>query len=228
MTEQDIQDGAGLVFVGNLSRMATENEVRTLFERVGPVEYVKLPVDPHTRRPKNVAYVQYKRPEDAGLAVRQLNDEELNGRPLRVSIARPREEREKEKQLERQERERKEREYDDYMRHYNPRAYNYSSSAYDGPRYRSERSDRYERDRGYDRYERDREFDRYERDRGYDQESTQKRSSNQDVIATLTARLISSAPHLTRGDLDALTQEIDRIIGKYESDDMYASLRNLQ
>ena len=220
MTDQEAQEAVDLIFVGNLAQRTTESDLKTIFSTIGPVESVKLPHDPRTRKPKHVAYVQYTRQEDVTKAITDLNEAELNGRPMRVSIARPLEERDRQKQAEREARE---REYDDYGRDsYRSRSWDYHPEPMYEPRYRDERYDRYEH--GYERD--DRRYDRYSRD--YDRDRPPRRVSNREVIASLSDQLFAVAPRLSPDDLDSLVREVDRIVRKRENDDMYASLRNLK
>jgi RNA recognition motif-containing protein len=79
------------VFVGNLSRSTTEEDLSTLFAQAGTVEAVEVIVLQKPANPMCFAFVEMSSPRDAEKAVRLLNGSDLNGRPLRVNIARPRE-----------------------------------------------------------------------------------------------------------------------------------------
>ena len=81
------------LFVGNLSYNVSEEDVRELFSQAGELKDVTLVVDRDTRRPKGFGFVEYTNQADAEKAIQMFNDQELDGRRLNVSMARPREER---------------------------------------------------------------------------------------------------------------------------------------
>jgi RNA recognition motif-containing protein len=78
------------IYVGNLPFSATENDVRTLFEKHGTVQSVKLINDRETGRPRGFGFVEMPF-ADAQTAIQHMNGFEMNGRPLRVNEARERE-----------------------------------------------------------------------------------------------------------------------------------------
>ena len=77
------------IYVGNLPFTATEDEVRSLFERHGKVESVKLINDRETGRPRGFAFVDMAA-GDAQNAIQQTNGFQMGGRPLRVNEAQER------------------------------------------------------------------------------------------------------------------------------------------
>lgn len=79
--------GVELLFAGNLPESATEASLHRLFETVGPVESVRMPVG-RNGRSKHVAYVQYRSQDDVVRAMSELKDRDIDGRPLRISVAR--------------------------------------------------------------------------------------------------------------------------------------------
>lgn len=78
------------IYVGNLPFSATENDVRSLFEKHGTVESVKLVNDRETGRPRGFGFVEMPS-GDAQTAIQQMNGVDMGGRPLRVNEARERE-----------------------------------------------------------------------------------------------------------------------------------------
>ena len=78
------------IYVGNLPFSATENDVRSLFEKHGSVQSVKLVNDRETGRPRGFGFVEMAS-SDAQTAIQQMNGFEMGGRPLRVNEARERE-----------------------------------------------------------------------------------------------------------------------------------------
>lgn len=81
------------LYVGNLSYDTTEEELRNLFGTVGTVQLVELIKDRDSGTSKGFAFVTMSSQEDANKAIQQLNGRSLGNRELRVSTARPREER---------------------------------------------------------------------------------------------------------------------------------------
>ena len=72
--------------VANLPFSVTEEEVRALFQPVGPVRNVRLVNDVATGRPRGYCFVELP-DEAADVALQTLNGRELNGRPLRINPA---------------------------------------------------------------------------------------------------------------------------------------------
>lgn len=81
------------LFVGNLSRTTTEEELTALFATVGTVAKIELITVQEPGNPKRFAFIDMSSPDDAEKAVGMLNGSDLNGRTLKVNIARPREKR---------------------------------------------------------------------------------------------------------------------------------------
>jgi RNA recognition motif-containing protein len=80
------------LFVGNLPYDTTEAELKDHFSTIAPVAYLTIPKDRETGRSRNFAFVEFSERAQAEEAIRQLNNQLFNGRPLAVSEARPREE----------------------------------------------------------------------------------------------------------------------------------------
>jgi RNA recognition motif-containing protein len=79
------------IYVGNLSRLVTEEKLRQLFEQFGEVTSVKLIKDKFTGSPKGFAFVEMPDSNGSQQAISNLNGQELEGQRLRVNEARPRE-----------------------------------------------------------------------------------------------------------------------------------------
>jgi RNA-binding protein 39 len=77
--------GAMQLYVGSLHFNLTESDIKQVFEPFGELEFVDLHRDPMTGRSKGYAFVQYKRAEDAKMALEQMEGFDLAGRPLRVN-----------------------------------------------------------------------------------------------------------------------------------------------
>lgn len=81
------------LYVGNLSYDTTENGLRTAFAQAGTVVSVDVIKDRDTGRMKGFAFVTMNSDEEAQNAINILNEKMLDDRPIKVNIARPREER---------------------------------------------------------------------------------------------------------------------------------------
>lgn len=81
------------LFVGNLSFKTTENDLQDAFAAHGTVLETNLMMDRMTGRPRGFAFVTMSTPEEAQKAIEAMHGAQLDGRPLTVNIARPREDR---------------------------------------------------------------------------------------------------------------------------------------
>ena len=81
------------IFVGNLAYTATEEEVRELFEGYGAVDTVRLATERDTGRPRGFGFVEMPDATQARAAIAGLGGTSLDGRPLTINEARPRDER---------------------------------------------------------------------------------------------------------------------------------------
>ncbi len=77
------------IFVGNLDFNATEESVRSLFERYGAVNSARIMTDRETGRSRGVAFVEMENDNEAEQAISALNGYSLDGRSLNVNEARP-------------------------------------------------------------------------------------------------------------------------------------------
>jgi cleavage stimulation factor subunit 2 len=75
------------VFVGNIPYEVTEEMLKQVFSAVGEVVSFRLMFDKNTKLPKGYGFFEYKDPETAYAAMRNLNNVECGGRPLRVDWA---------------------------------------------------------------------------------------------------------------------------------------------
>ncbi|CAG8614735.1 2639_t:CDS:2 [Paraglomus brasilianum] len=79
--------GSHVVFVGNIPYELTEEQLTEIFKEVGPVVSFRLVFDRETGRPRGYGFCEYHDAETAASAVRNLNNVEVGGRPLRVDYA---------------------------------------------------------------------------------------------------------------------------------------------
>ncbi len=81
------------LYVGNLSYSTTEDDLRTLFFQAGTVASVALIKDRDSGQSKGFAFVEMSNQSEAQKAITMFNGYNMGDRELKVSMARPREER---------------------------------------------------------------------------------------------------------------------------------------
>jgi RNA recognition motif-containing protein len=81
------------LYVGNLPFTTTELELQDMFAQAGAVTEVLLMQDKFTGKSRGFAFVTMASETDAQNAVTQLDGKQIDGRPLRVNEARPRDDR---------------------------------------------------------------------------------------------------------------------------------------
>lgn len=77
------------IFVGNLSPDASEQDIRSIFEKHGTVDRFRIMTDRETGQPRGFAFVEMTHDAAAENAIAVLNGTELNGRAIHVNAARP-------------------------------------------------------------------------------------------------------------------------------------------
>lgn len=81
------------LYVGNLGYSVSSSDLERLFSSFGTVESAQVIEDRESGRSKGFGFVEMGSDEEAQAAIRGLNGQEHDGRPLTVNEARPREER---------------------------------------------------------------------------------------------------------------------------------------
>jgi RNA recognition motif-containing protein len=81
------------LYVGNLPFASTAQDIEALFGQVGTVSVVEIIFDKFTGRSRGFGFVTMSSAEEAQKAVEKFHGHQMEGRPLAVNIARPREER---------------------------------------------------------------------------------------------------------------------------------------
>jgi RNA recognition motif-containing protein len=81
------------IYVGNMSRETTEQDLRTLFSEAGTVESVNVIMDRQTGEPRGFAFLTMSSEAEAEKAISLFDAKDLNSRALKVNIAKQREER---------------------------------------------------------------------------------------------------------------------------------------
>ncbi|CAD6208393.1 GSCOCG00003399001-RA-CDS [Cotesia congregata] len=75
---------SGRIFVRNLAYVTTEDDLRNLFEKYGPLTEVNVPIDKNTRKSKGFGTITFMMPEHAITAYNELDGQSLNGRMLHI------------------------------------------------------------------------------------------------------------------------------------------------
>ena len=81
------------LFIGSLAYATTDDSLKAFFEQIGPVASARVIMDRDSGRSKGFGFVEMENDADNQKAVDQLNGKELDGRPINVSLARPKEDR---------------------------------------------------------------------------------------------------------------------------------------
>lgn len=78
------------IYVGNLSKSATEEELNTLFAEYGQVSSAKIIRDLFSQESRGFAFIEMPGLAEAQKAIQELNTKEFKGQNLIVNEARPR------------------------------------------------------------------------------------------------------------------------------------------
>ena len=81
------------IFIAGLNYNMSEAELGELFAEYGEVVSVKIIMDRETGRSKGYGFVEMADDEAGDKAIAALNEADMDGKTLSVSVARPREER---------------------------------------------------------------------------------------------------------------------------------------
>lgn len=81
------------LFVGKLPYSVNDKQLEEMFSVIGIVVSATVINDRDTGQSKGFGFVEMEKDADAEEAIKKLNDSEVEGRRIVVSVARPREER---------------------------------------------------------------------------------------------------------------------------------------
>jgi RNA recognition motif-containing protein len=81
------------LYVGNLGWGVTDDQLRELFGAHGTVQLAQVMMDRDTGRSKGFGFVEMTTDQEAQAAISAMNGQVVDGRPLTVNEARPREDR---------------------------------------------------------------------------------------------------------------------------------------
>ncbi|MCA9472505.1 MAG: RNA-binding protein [Nitrospirales bacterium] len=79
------------LYVGNLPFSTTDQELQEVFATHGAVISATVIMDRFSGRSRGFGFVEMSSPDEAQQAISALHESELDGRPLIVNIAKPRE-----------------------------------------------------------------------------------------------------------------------------------------
>ena len=78
------------IYVGNLNKSTTKDEINTLFTTAGTVSSVEVAMDKGTGKSKGFAFVSMPTQEEADKAISMFNEYALAENILKVNVAKPR------------------------------------------------------------------------------------------------------------------------------------------
>ncbi|XP_058073501.1 small ribosomal subunit protein cS22-like [Magnolia sinica] len=85
-TRDPSSEAARRLYVGNIPRTVTNEELTRIFEEHASVEKAEVMYDKYSGRSRRFAFVTMKTVEDANAAIEKLNDTEIGGRQIKVNV----------------------------------------------------------------------------------------------------------------------------------------------
>jgi cold-inducible RNA-binding protein len=82
------------IYVGNLSYRTVEDQLTQQFSKFGQISNTVIVMDRATNRSKGFGFITFDNETAAQQAVQEMNGKEIDGRTVKVSIAKPPKERE--------------------------------------------------------------------------------------------------------------------------------------
>lgn len=80
------------IYVSNIAFTVTEEELKEIFSKYGPIEDIKLVIDRMTGRSRGFCFITFQKQFDAEASL-ALNDTDINGRKMSVGMAKEKEKR---------------------------------------------------------------------------------------------------------------------------------------
>jgi len=81
------------LYVSNLSFQTTDEDLKKLFSQYGSVSSAKVILDRETGRSRGFGFVEMEADGEANDAIKNLNNKEVEGRTMSVTVAREKEKR---------------------------------------------------------------------------------------------------------------------------------------
>lgn len=78
------------IYVSNLSFHTTDEDLKAMFSTYGEVTSVKIIFDKVTNRSRGFGFIEMAKEDEGQEAIKMLNNKEIQGRLLSVSVARVR------------------------------------------------------------------------------------------------------------------------------------------
>jgi len=78
------------IYVGNLPWSTTTDDLYAMFQQYGAVTRAQVVTDRETGRSRGFGFVEMPNEAEANAAIAALNNQPMNGRPLTVNVAKPR------------------------------------------------------------------------------------------------------------------------------------------
>ena len=78
------------IYVGNLNKSTTQEQIKTLFAQAGTVTSVDIATEKRTGVSKGFGFVSMPTQEDADKAISMFNDYDMADNKLKVNMAKPR------------------------------------------------------------------------------------------------------------------------------------------
>ena len=79
------------MYVSNLSFHTTDEDLRKLFMQYGAVSSAKVITDRETGRSRGFGFVEMESTKEANEAIKNLNNKDIEGRAISVTVAREKE-----------------------------------------------------------------------------------------------------------------------------------------
>jgi RNA recognition motif-containing protein len=79
------------MYISNLSFHTTDEDLRKLFMQYGTVSSAKVITDRETGRSRGFGFVEMESTKEANEAMKNLNNKDIEGRPISVTVAREKE-----------------------------------------------------------------------------------------------------------------------------------------
>jgi RNA recognition motif-containing protein len=85
------------IYVGNLPYTLTEDSLKEIFVPYGSVISARIITDKMTEKSKGFGFVEMSTNEEAEAAIKELDNGEIEGRNIKVNLARPKDDRPRER-----------------------------------------------------------------------------------------------------------------------------------